>query len=123
MIKTVKKLLFGYASMKNYNVIKCLRDRESLIVVYNGKKMTLTPRKLIEGRQLTKKRFKSRYTDSYYSLIDYKFIPDGEKNEPELFCSVSSGTRGKESPSVNSTDKGSVEDSEQAAWRFSLQAN
>jgi hypothetical protein len=75
----VKKQFNGYVSVRDYIIQKSTKKREPLIIEYLGKIMTIPLNQLQSPYQLHKHIFKSKFTNKEYELIDFKFIPDKEK--------------------------------------------
>ena len=80
----LEKLFNGYASVRDYLVNTCVNNQEDLLVVYQGKSMTLTPQDLISKRkQFSTKRLTSKWRGSYM-LFDFKFESDEIKKKQLL---------------------------------------
>jgi hypothetical protein len=76
---TVKKSYKGYVSVKSTLIDECIKEKESLVIIYNKKKMTISPDKLNKHIQLSKQIFRSS-DGSNYKLYDY-FFKEDKKNE------------------------------------------
>lgn len=72
---TIKKLFHGFASIRDYLVIKAVKNRENIIVYYNTQHMTIPFNKLDQGFE-NKNIFISKHDGKEYKLIDYDWIPD-----------------------------------------------
>jgi hypothetical protein len=80
-----KKLWHGYASLRDYEAMEGVQAG-GLILVFEGKKMTLTAAQLMSMNfQLHGKRSESKIPNwknpidgsHSYAFIDFKFVPDG----------------------------------------------
>ncbi len=74
MIKEVKKLWQGkYVSLRDYEVYKCQKLGQDMIVKYNGKTMTIPNQDLDKGI-VNNKPIQSKFKGKYF-LIDYTWKP------------------------------------------------
>ena len=80
----VKKIFLGLISIRNYIIEKAIKKKEGLIVKFQNQEMTLRYEQLKNGSQFHRHKFKSKYENKEYELIDFKFIPD-ETNQMRLF--------------------------------------
>lgn len=78
-IPPTKKLWNGKASVRDYIVKKCLESMEPLVVFYQGKKMTITPDRLVNYTTWNKRTFNSKFGKKSYSLFDFTFVEDGKQ--------------------------------------------
>lgn len=72
---TIKKLFRGCVDLRSYNVAKAIHNNESYIILYQGDKMTLSPKDLIEKCR-NKQSVESRMGSDTYELFSYKWMPD-----------------------------------------------
>ena len=85
MIYKTKKLYYNCASVRDYIVEKCIKNKEDLVIIYEDEKMTIPHENLVEKFQYHKKQFDSKFTNIKYKLFDFIFIPDGvKKNQINL---------------------------------------
>ena len=81
----IEKLFNGFCSIRDYLVRQCIQDNKSLIILYQGKSMVLTPQDLkTKKHQLNSNRFISKWQGSY-ALWDYEWMPDNKQLEFNLF--------------------------------------
>ena len=71
----IKKLFRGCASVRDYVIHDCITKNITLKIIFNGKIMSLTPKQLLNNKQITKTKIQSQYQGTYY-LYDYKFVSD-----------------------------------------------
>lgn len=83
----VDKNFNGYTSVRDYIVDGVIKRGDGLIIVHNGKAMTLIPEEVKNAKQFHTIKFESKvHPGQEYSLVDFKFIPDDEKaKQGELF--------------------------------------
>jgi len=74
---TVKKLMNGYVSIRDYKVDEAVLKNKPITFRYGNSKMTLSPKELVEKRfQFVKTAFRSKINpEQSYRLYDYKFTP------------------------------------------------
>ena len=72
----VKKLFNGCASIRSYIVEKCIEESRGLIISYNHFIMSVDSKDLDKHFRFHKIEFESKYNNSKYQLIDFKFKPD-----------------------------------------------
>jgi len=75
----VTKIYKGYVSVSNFIVEECIAAKETLVITYNKKKMTIPFEKLNIHVQLSTRIYHSSDGKSY-KLYDYLFVPDEKKN-------------------------------------------
>jgi hypothetical protein len=78
-IPSTKKLWNGKASVRDYLVKRCLSKGQDLVILYRGKKMTLTHEALRGFTQWNKRTFKSKFSSKEYGLYDFTFVADDSK--------------------------------------------
>jgi len=78
MTITVKKLWYGSCSLRDYIVNNAIKDEDVIVVTYGNEKMTLYPSDLKKGK-LTNVKSKSQFSGKTYSLIDFPWEPDLNK--------------------------------------------
>jgi len=76
----VKKLYCGFVSVRDYIIKKCLKEQKGIILKFEDKIMTIPYNKL-KVFQLHKRKFKSKFNNKEYELVDFKFIPDNIKTK------------------------------------------
>lgn len=78
MRKNVTTLPNGEARLKDYDVFKCIADKDKMEVMYFGEKMTLTYEELTTKRVSTsEKTYKSQFAGGKdYKLLGYDWNPD-----------------------------------------------
>ena len=78
MRKPVTTLPNGEARLKDYDVIKCIADKDKMEVMYYDEKMTLTNEELTSKRvSISDKIYKSQFAGGKdYKLIGYDWNPD-----------------------------------------------
>jgi hypothetical protein len=81
IIHYVKKIWYGdetyqkaKITLRSYWVDQAVRGKQDIEVRYDGKYMTLSPRRL--KRPLGKRFFKSKIGKDDYELLDYSWKPD-----------------------------------------------
>ena len=72
----VTKLYKGLAEVRNYDVKKCIENKESMTIVYDGDSMELSPEELENGIKNISKEFPSKMGGKPYKLYGYEFNPD-----------------------------------------------
>ena len=72
----VNRLFNGIASVRDYIVQECKDKEEKLVILCNDQKMTVNFDKAF---QISSRKFKSKFNDMEYQLVDFKFIPDQEE--------------------------------------------
>lgn len=82
----IKRLIYGYASVRDYIVQEAIDKDWTLIleVNVNGQKetMTLPPKRLKRAIPiLTNRFFHSKFDDRSYQLIDFKWVKDKEDSK------------------------------------------
>lgn len=77
---TVNRLFKRMASVRDYLVDDCIKNKEGFIIECEGKKMTIPFEKLDKIKfQIQKTKFPSKYNpDQSYELYDFVFTPDDE---------------------------------------------
>ena len=75
MEKTVKKLYRGMAELRDYEVERCLKNGESVKIMYDGDYMTLSPEELTSKRIGTSKLIESVNGMKNYRLYGYAWEP------------------------------------------------
>lgn len=75
-----KKIYNGCVSVRDYMVKSCRVKKEDLELEYEGKVMTIPLGQLTKdnGFQFHRRKFKSKWDNTTYELIDFKFKPDDE---------------------------------------------
>jgi hypothetical protein len=78
MRKPVTTLPNGEARLKDYDVFKCIADKDKMEVMYYDEKMTLTYEELTSKRVSTSdKTYKSQFAGGKdYKLLGYDWNPD-----------------------------------------------
>lgn len=77
----VRKGFRGNVSVRDYMVKDCIDRGHNLIINHEGKKMTLTPRQLVEKEvSRSSQYFKSKIGTADYQLINFKWEPDEEQS-------------------------------------------
>lgn len=78
MIYNLKKLTKGhYAEIRDYDVKKCIDSKTDIVIIFNDKKMTLTPQDLVDKKIYTSPLFKSKMDKGKdYKLYSYKWNPE-----------------------------------------------
>lgn len=76
MKKEVKKLYNESVDIRDYELKKCIENREDLEVFYNGGKMTIPYHEINNKATGRSKLFKSQTGGKDYYLISYKWMPD-----------------------------------------------
>ena len=78
MRKPVTTLPNGEARLKDYDVRKCIADKDKMEVMYYDEKMTLTNEELTSKRvSISDKNYKSQFAGGKdYKLIGYDWNPD-----------------------------------------------
>ena len=73
----VKRLFHGYASLRDYQVGQAMEDKDDLEIKLMGTEetMTISYKELHKGK-INPMKFKSIHDNFTYQLVDYKFIPD-----------------------------------------------
>lgn len=72
----VTKLYKGLAEVRNYDVKKCIENKESMTIVYDGDSMELSPEELENDIKNISKEFPSKMGGKPYKLYGYEFNPD-----------------------------------------------
>ena len=75
MEKTVKKLYRGMAELLDYEVERCLKNGESVKIIYDGDYMNLSPEELTSKRMGTSKVIESTNGTKDYRLYGYAWEP------------------------------------------------
>jgi len=73
---TVKKLFNGCASVRSYIVEKCIEEGRGITIHYKDFIMGIGYENLENYFQFHKIEFESKYKNSKYQLIDFKFKSD-----------------------------------------------
>ena len=76
MKKTVTKLYRGLVEVRNYDVNKCIENKESMTIVYGGESMELSPEELENDIKSKSKEFPSKMGGKPYKLYGYEWNPD-----------------------------------------------
>lgn len=75
MKKQIKKIYKGLASVRDYEVEKCIKNNESMTIIYDGDAMTLSPEQLKTERVGVSSVLKSQYGNDYV-LFNYRWEPE-----------------------------------------------
>lgn len=78
-----KKLFNGFASVRDTAISRCIHNGQSLVIHYDGERMTIPLEKLIDPDkfQIHRKKFKSKYDGARYELYDFVFVPDDRQQK------------------------------------------
>ena len=76
MVIKVKKLYRGCIDVKSYDRKECMDKKENLIIIHDGKKMTLTPVQVKVKIKAKSALFTSKIGMEDYYLYSYKWNPD-----------------------------------------------
>lgn len=76
MEKRIKKLFNNLAEVRDYEVENCIKNKQSMTVIYAGKSMTLSPEQLVSQRKTESKAFNSNINNSSYKLYGYIWQPN-----------------------------------------------
>ena len=68
MKKKVTKLYKGLAEVRDYDVKDCINKNESMIIVYDGDSMKLSPKELTDDLKNITKEFPSKVGGKSYKL-------------------------------------------------------
>lgn len=81
----IKRLWHGLASVRDYIVDGAVRAKEELLVDLTGKgeSMLLSLEDLGKGKR-NKEKFRSKHDGRFYSLVDFKWKPQIEKQKKLL---------------------------------------
>lgn len=79
----VKKLFNGFASVRDYIIDAAVHDRRDLVIVHKGQKMRVSLDRLKSKWQMHGRQFKSKFNDQTYTLYDFRFEADEDKNQRE----------------------------------------
>jgi len=84
MTKTVKvkRLYYGFASIRDYLVAEASKKGQDLRIDLKGTYMTIPWNKLSEGREDHKTQF-SKFTKKTYKLIDFRWKEDRKQLREE----------------------------------------
>ena len=85
--KIIKKLWKGFASLRDKEVEGAISDGGIILKLqYTEQFMTLYPKDLENGKQLTRRPHKSKFNEGQeFYLIDFKWKPDRQdKNQTTL---------------------------------------
>lgn len=74
----VKKLYRGNVDVKSYDRKHCIDNKEELVILHDGKKMTLTPQQVKVKITAKSALFTSKIGGEDYYLYSYKWNPDIE---------------------------------------------
>jgi len=77
LIKVDKLYKGQYVSVRDYIVKEHIKKRQALRIKHSNKIMTIPFSKLKDGIT-NKELFKSKYSGTYYRLIDYLWKPDNK---------------------------------------------
>lgn len=87
MTVNIDKIFNGFVSVRDYLVKKCVALRQDLVIIHDGKKMTV-PFETIENPmrfQIHKTKFKSKFENKpSYELYDFTWRPDEEKPQENI---------------------------------------
>jgi len=72
----IKRQYKGLVSVRDYIIDKCIKNNEPLIIEFEGQQMTVSLSSLKSKFQLHNKKFRSKYSEKTYELIDFVFEPD-----------------------------------------------
>ncbi len=72
----VTKTYRGCIELRDYDVKKCIENKEPIEVWYDGDKMTLTPLQLSNDVFMKSKLMKSKVGGKDYHLLGYEWNPD-----------------------------------------------
>lgn len=75
----VKKIFNGFVSVRSPIIQSCLKKKQSLRIVYNGKEMIIPMQKLRNPFQLHSRTFTSKFNGKPYKLYDFRFKPKDDK--------------------------------------------
>jgi hypothetical protein len=77
MKRNVTKINYGVAKLKDYDVIKCIADKDKMQVTYKEDMMTLSYEELTTKKVSTSETYTSQYPGGKdYKLIGYNWRPD-----------------------------------------------
>jgi len=76
MKKKVTKLYKGLVEVRDYDVKDCINKNESMIIVYDGDSMELSPKELTDDLKNITKEFPSKVGGKSYKLYGYEWNPD-----------------------------------------------
>ena len=69
----IRKLLIGHVSIRDYIVEKAIRQKQGIVVSYEGKEMAIPLEKLKHKFQFHQQKFQSHFSEKKYELIDFRF--------------------------------------------------
>ena len=72
----LKKLYKGLAEVRDYDVKKCIENKESITIVYDEDSMELSPEELENDVKSISKEFPSKVGGKSYKLYGYEWNPD-----------------------------------------------
>ena len=76
---TCKKLYLGRVSIKSYERREIINKKLTLVIIHNGKKMTLSPNEVKTKIKAKSALYTSKIGMEDYYLYDYKWNPDIEQ--------------------------------------------
>lgn len=79
----IKRLWHGNASLRNYFVENCIKKQRDIEITCGKEKMTIKWQDLDKGIR-NKEWFHSQHRNQIYCLIDFKWIPEQEKQQTLL---------------------------------------
>ena len=75
------KTFNGYVSVRSTIVKECIKRKQPLCILFNGKSLTLSPKDLETKKHILNPQvFTSKYSGSY-QLWDYKWEPENKQVE------------------------------------------
>jgi hypothetical protein len=86
--RQINRLFNGLASLRSYEVEEAIRDGVTIVLEWQGQKMTLAPDKLKKGFSiLGGKKILSKYNKGQsYNLIDFRWLEDkASDKQMEMF--------------------------------------
>jgi hypothetical protein len=81
----IRKLYRGRASIRSHIVEKCIKNDESIDVIFEDKVMTLKPSELTDKKELLTPLAMNSKFKGQYQLYDYTFKPNQDGNQQQLF--------------------------------------
>lgn len=81
MRKPILKLFNGMASVRDYEVEKCIKSNDIMHIIFEDKCMTLSPKSLKEKVLSKSDLIKSQNSNKDYHLINYKWEPNVENDD------------------------------------------
>lgn len=78
MVVKINRLFHGFASVRDYQVEACEKNRQDMIIVYNGASMIIPWNELSKGLRNTEV-FISKHQRKNYTLVDYDWKPQARQ--------------------------------------------